>query len=384
MSEEPREAQEQPTERELRPGFFSRVVEWKKEQGAPAAADPAPSPAEPAPEAKRGLLRGLFGGGKKVGAEPMPEEPGGGWFARLTERLGKASSSLTGRLRSVLGIGAKLDSETLDTIEEVLIQSDVSMETTGKIVSRLRERARRERIEGRDAVMAAVKDEIARVFLRRGRSVDPRGVAPPYVVMVVGVNGVGKTTTIGKMAKRFADEGLKVALVAGDTFRAAAVEQLDVWAARSGAEIVKAPHGADAGSLVFDALQRPSVRACDVVLIDTAGRLHTKSNLMAELEKVSRVIKKQIPAAPHETLIVIDATTGQNAVNQVAEFSKSVPITGIVMTKLDGTAKGGVLVTLRDRFDIPVTLVGVGEGIDDLRDFEPLAFVEALFAAAAR
>lgn len=378
-----------------KPGFFSRIIDWKAKEAAPgdAPAEPAAPapPAEPQAEAiaaapKRGFLKRLFGGGEgapEADQPPVPEEADAeekGWFARLAERIGKASQSLVGRMLGAIGLGAKLDEETLETIEEILIQSDVSFETTTKVIERLRKRARSERIEGRDAIIDAVKAEIRAILLKSARPFDPSTTKPPYVVLVVGVNGVGKTTTIGKLAQRCARMGMRTMLVAGDTFRAAAVEQLELWSQRTGVAFAKGEHGADAGALAYDALDRAIREKMDIVFVDTAGRLHTKSNLMAELAKVERVIRKKIPEAPHETLLVIDATTGQNAIEQVRQFSKAVALNGLIMTKLDGTAKGGILISIRDMFEIPVTLIGVGEGADDLRDFDPVQYADALFS----
>lgn len=400
--------EEKPETAARRPGFFSRLIGWKTGESPapepappapePVVAEPPPAPAAPEPPARKPtLFERLFGS-----AKPAPEAPAApapapepeplaeaspatekGWFARLAERLGQSSQNLVGRLRRAIGLGARLDEETLEAIEEILIQSDVRFETTTKLIERLRQRARKEDIVGRDAILDAVKTEIEAILLRKVRVFDPRNVKPPYVVLVVGVNGVGKTTTIAKMAKRSRDAGLSVMVIAGDTFRAAAVDQLQVWADRVGASFVSAGHGADPSALVFDGLARARAEGTDVVFIDTAGRLHTKSNLMAELGKIERVIKKQIPEAPHETLLVIDATTGQNGIQQVRLFSQVVGLNGIVMTKLDGTAKGGMLISIRDEFEVPVTLVGVGEGVGDLRDFDPEQYVEALFASMA-
>jgi fused signal recognition particle receptor len=382
LPQNPTAPEETPDAPPLKPGFFSRLDLWKDASPpeTPAAPAEAPAPA-PAPK-KKGFLGGLFAGSKDPAPEPEAA-PDKGWFARLSERISKTSQSLVGRLLGALGIGAKIDDETLETIEETLIQSDVSMDTTQRIIANLREAARREKIEGRDAVIAAVKREIVAILVKSARPIDPRGIRKPYVVLIVGVNGVGKTTTIGKMAKRCADAGLRPMLVAGDTFRAAAVEQLEIWAKRCGAEYVRGPADSDPASVVYDAMDQALAKGVDIVFVDTAGRLHTKSNLMAELQKVDRVIKKRIPEAPHETLIVLDATVGQNAVQQVEQFSKMVKLDGIVMTKLDGTAKGGILVSIRDRFPTPVTLIGVGEGIDDLRDFDPAQFADALFGPTA-
>jgi fused signal recognition particle receptor len=309
-----------------------------------------------------------------------PVAPKKSWFQRLRERLRMGSGSFIGAIRKAIGLSGRLDADTIEKLEEILVASDVSMATTMKIIDRMQQRADKEKIEGADAIMDLFKETVREVFIGTAQTFAPQPPADgPYVVTVVGVNGVGKTTTIGKMAKRCRDAGLSVMLVAGDTFRAAAIEQLEIWAKRSGSEFMSSKAGADPTGLIFDALKAAKSRGIDVVFIDTAGRLHTKTSLMEELGKVGRVCDKVIKGTPHETLLVLDATTGQNAVNQVQVFSKAANITGLVMTKLDGTAKGGILITIRDQFRIPVSLIGVGEGVDDLRDFDPEQFTAALF-----
>lgn len=399
--------QQQPDTKGRKPGFFSRLFTARDVQAPsepPAeesAAPPEPPPAVAAssapvqePEKKGGIFGRWFGKKEQAPADPapateavlpVPQEGVGeveemGWFERLRDRLRKGSGSFIASIRSAVGLSGRLDDETVERLEEILIASDVSMDTALKIVEKMRKRARAENIEGRDAIMKLFRETIEELFVGNVKSFEPGNPDGPHVVMVVGVNGVGKTTTIGKMARRCRDAGLDVMLVAGDTFRAAAVEQLEIWSQRNGCQFMKGAPGADPSGLAFDALQQAKARGVDVVFIDTAGRLHTKTGLMDELKKISRVCTKIIPNAPHETLLVIDATTGQNAVKQVQEFSRTVPLTGLVMTKLDGTAKGGILISIRDQFDIPVTLVGVGEGIGDLRDFDPEQFAAALFA----
>ena len=380
-----------------KPGFFSRLftahdIEPPPENGSPAGAPPETEGHLPAEEElpsheeqHRSLFGRWFGSGKKE-AEPAGEGAAlegvrrPGWFERLRARLRQGSGSFMASIRSAVGMSGRLDEATVEQIEEILVAADVGMDTTMKTIDRMRKRARAESIEGADAVMALMRETLEEVFsgnVASFRPASPKG--GPYVVMVTGVNGTGKTTTIGKIAKRCRDAGLSTMLVAADTFRAAAIEQLEIWAQRTGSEFVKSRQGADPSGLLYDALQTAKSSKIDVVLIDTAGRLHTRTSLMEELGKLNRVAAKILPGAPHETLLVLDATTGQNAVQQVKTFSSAVPITGLVMTKLDGTAKGGVLITLRDRFSIPITLIGVGEGVDDLRDFDPEQFVAALF-----
>ncbi len=408
---------EQPDQKPRKPGFFSRLFEEKHveppPEDGPVASSPVAAPgipprdvsgppgfdqlpgAESVPPVKKGgIFTRFFGGKERPPADApvapdaptetsiaLPAIPAKNWFERLRERLVRGSGSFISSIRAVVGLSGRLDEETTEKLEEILIASDVSMETAIKIVDKMKKRARAENIEGAEPIMTLFKEVLREVFVGSARTFEPKNAdGGPYVVTVIGVNGVGKTTTIGKMAKRCRDAGLKTMLVAGDTFRAAAVEQLEIWAQRTGSDFVRGNAGADPSGLAFDALQTAKARGIDVVFIDTAGRLHNKASLMDELGKVARVMGKIIPGAPHETLLVLDATTGQNAVQQVKIFSQATPLTGLVMTKLDGTAKGGILITIRDQFDVPVTLIGVGEGIDDLRDFDPEQFTAALFA----
>lgn len=301
-----------------------------------------------------------------------------GFFARLKDRLVKTKESIVGRIKKVVRLSGKVDDALIEQIEEILIQGDVGVETTTKIIEQLRQREDARKAETPDQVLAVLK-AILRHIAEHDEHVLAIGPERPFVILVVGVNGTGKTTTIAKLARRFRDQGLSTMLVAGDTFRAAAIEQLEIWAKRTESDFVSQCMGADSGSVCYDALQAARARQTDVVLIDTAGRLHTKVTLMEELKKVVRVIKKVLPDAPHETLLVLDATTGQNAISQTRIFGEAVPVTGIVMTKLDGTAKGGILIAIRDLFDVPVVMIGVGETQEDLRDFSPTEFIDALF-----
>jgi len=301
-----------------------------------------------------------------------------GFFQRLKQRLARTKEGIVGRLRKVIPLSGRIDEDLIEQVEEILIQGDVGVETTMKIADRLRESDEARKAEGPDQVMAALKKILLDIIDHRAVRFEI-GPQRPFVILVVGVNGTGKTTTIAKIARRLRDRGLSTMLVAADTFRAAAIDQLAIWAERTGSDFVSQGEGADPGSVCYDALQAARSRKTDVVLIDTAGRLHTKVNLMEELKKIVRVIRKQIPDAPHQTLLVLDATTGQNAISQTRIFSEAVPVTGIVMTKLDGTAKGGILVAIRDLFDIPVVMIGVGETQEDLRDFDPAEFLDALF-----
>ncbi len=299
-----------------------------------------------------------------------------GWFGRLRERLSRTSRALGARLGALVR-RRRVDDALLEELEEALILADMGVETA----TRLTERLRRERFgreveerELRETLAGWITEILARV--ERPLTVDP--TRRPHVILVVGVNGTGKTTTIGKLAHRFAAEGPRPMLAACDTFRAAAVEQLVAWGERVGAPVVTGRPGADAAGLAYEALQRARREGADVLLIDTAGRLHNKKALMDELAKIRRVLKKLDPEAPHDTLLVLDATTGQNAHAQVATFRELVEVTGLVVTKLDGTAKGGVVVALAERFGLPVHFVGVGEGVEDLRPFRAGAFARAL------
>ncbi len=300
-----------------------------------------------------------------------------GFFDRLKEGLAKTRKSLIGKVEAIF-TGRKIDEETLEELEETLITSDIGTKATAEIVELLRDKARRGEIRDSDNVRELLKREMTAI-LGPSQPLVPSG-EKPFVILTVGVNGVGKTTTIGKLAGRFISEGKSVLLAAADTFRAAAIEQLEIWARRTGAQIVKHQSGSDPAAVAFDSIEASRSRNIDVVIIDTAGRLHTKSPLMEELKKVRRVIDKSLPGAPHETLLVVDATTGQNAMKQAEMFHSTVGITGIALTKLDGTAKGGIVFAIRKELGIPIRLIGVGEGIEDLRDFDSKEFVEALFS----
>jgi fused signal recognition particle receptor len=312
-------------------------------------------------------------------AEPSGgEKERKGFFQRLKERLAKTKEGVISQVKGLIRLRGKVDEELLDEIEEILIQADLGVQTTGKIIGAMRQDSAARGIKEPEQMIELFKDAILKILSEGERFlIEPQ--SKPFVMFVVGVNGTGKTTTIGKLAKRYGEQGKRVMLVAGDTFRAAAIEQLAIWAKRSGSEIVQQAMGADPAAVCYDALQAAQSRGTDVVIIDTAGRLHTKVNLMEELKKMVRVIKKVVPDAPHETLLVLDATTGQNAINQAKIFSEAVNVTGIVMTKLDGTAKGGILIAIRDLYRIPVLLIGVGEKLEDLRDFDAEEFVNALF-----
>lgn len=299
-----------------------------------------------------------------------------GLFDQLKNGLAKTRKGFVEKVESIFSRG-RIDKETIEELEEALITSDVGIHAAQEIVNFLREKIRKGEIEDTLSAREALKKEMASL-LGSSAPVVLFGERP-FVILTVGVNGVGKTTTIGKLASRFASEGHSVLLGASDTFRAAAIEQLEIWAKRAGASIVKHQSGSDPAAVAFDAIESARHKKIDVVIIDTAGRLHTKSPLMEELKKVKRVVQKAMPLAPQEILLVVDATTGQNALRQAQMFNEAIGITGVALTKLDGTAKGGIVFAIKKELGIPVRLIGVGEGVDDLRDFDPKEFVEALF-----
>ncbi|KXJ30565.1 signal recognition particle-docking protein FtsY [Pseudomonas sp. HUK17] len=353
----------------------------------PVESEPAPAPVVPvAPVAP------VRPEPEVVAPEPEPEpappavvaapaEPAKlGFFARLRQGLSKTSASL-GEGMASLFLGKKaIDDDLLEELETRLLTADVGVEATGVIMRNLTQKVARKQLADSEALYQALQQELTEMLLPVEQPLVIDTSHKPYVILVVGVNGAGKTTTIGKLAKRLQNEGKKVMLAAGDTFRAAAVEQLQVWGERNRIPVIAQHTGADSASVIFDAVQAAKARGIDVLIADTAGRLHTKDNLMEELRKVRRVIGKLDEAAPHETLLVLDAGTGQNALNQAKQFHNAVPLTGLALTKLDGTAKGGVIFALAKQSALPIRYVGVGEGIDDLRPFEARPFVQALFA----
>lgn len=298
------------------------------------------------------------------------------FFNKLKEKLSKTKQHIVEKIESILPTGGKIDESTLEEIEEILISSDVGVKASGEIISILRKKIKEGKIKTVSDVKITLKEELINL-LKNNTSLNLKNV--PSIILVVGVNGVGKTTTIGKLGYKFINEGKSVVFAAADTFRAAAIEQLEIWAKRIGADIIKHKSGADPAAVAFDALEYAKAKKKDIVIVDTAGRLHTKSNLMEELRKINRVIKKSIPDAPHETLLVVDGTTGQNAIRQASLFNEAVGLTGVVVTKLDGTAKGGVIFAIKKEIGVPIKLIGIGEEIDDLKEFIPQEFVEALF-----
>jgi fused signal recognition particle receptor len=299
-----------------------------------------------------------------------------GFFDKLKNGLNKTKTSFDEKINNVFKSFRKVDEDFLDELEEVLIMSDIGMDTSVKIISNLREKIKKEKIQDEEDVKQALREEMQKIL-----DVTDIGLhlnTKPSVILVVGVNGVGKTTSIGKMANRLAKDGKKVVVAAADTFRAAAVEQLEIWAKRAGADIVKRDEGVDPASVVFDAIKKTKENGADVLIVDTAGRLHNKKYLMDELNKIQKVINKEMPDADKEVLLVIDGTTGQNAISQVKAFKQETDITGIVLTKLDGTAKGGVVIGIVEENKIPVKFIGVGEQIDDMEIFNSEDFVKAI------
>ncbi|MGA7979525.1 MAG: signal recognition particle-docking protein FtsY [Chromatiaceae bacterium] len=328
----------------------------------------------------------MFGLGKKKRETPPDgsiQEPEAkrGLVRRLRERLSRTRTQFGGGLSDLLLGRKRIDDDLLDELETLLLTADVGVDATTRIIDDLTARVKRRELDDPQALYAALKTELRDILSQceGPPSEPPQG--RPMVILMVGVNGAGKTTTIGKLAKRLEDEGKQVMLAAGDTFRAAAVEQLQVWGERVGAPVVAQHTGADSASVIFDALQAATARGVDLLVADTAGRLHTKTNLMDELAKIARVLKKIDPAAPHEVMLVVDATTGQNALNQAIQFNAAVKLTGITLTKLDGTAKGGILFAIAERLRIPIRFIGVGESVEDLRPFDAEEFLDALFGA---
>lgn len=300
-------------------------------------------------------------------------------FERLKQGLTKAKQGITYKIDDVLKSYTKVDEELLEELEEILITADVGVNTTMDIIDKLRDKIKENKITEPSGVKAELKNIIEEILTNENSTLNVE--KSPTIILMVGVNGVGKTTTIGKLANRYKQEGKKILLAAGDTFRAAAIEQLEVWAGRSNVDIIKHQEGADPGAVVFDAIKAAKARKVDLLICDTAGRLHNKANLMNELGKVFKIVDREFPEANKEVLLVVDATTGQNAVVQAKTFKEVADITGIVLTKLDGTAKGGVVLAVKSEVDVPVKLIGVGEKVEDLQDFDAKAFSEALFGS---
>ena len=311
--------------------------------------------------------------------EPQENKKKGSWFNRMKTGLSKSRKNLAEGMVSILIGGKEIDDELLEEVEDQLLVADIGVNATNRIIKSLTEQTARGDLIYAHSLYKALQSELVDILTPKVEPLVIDTSKKPFVILVVGVNGVGKTTTIGKLAKRLQGEGKSVMLAAGDTFRAAATEQLQIWGERNDIPVVAQGHGSDSASVIFDAMQSAKAKNIDVLIADTAGRLQNKTHLMAELEKVVRVMRKADPSAPHEGMIVLDAGTGQNAINQVELFNKVVPLTGITITKLDGTAKGGVVFNIAETTDVPIRYIGVGESIDDLRAFSPKQFVAALF-----
>jgi len=296
----------------------------------------------------------------------------------LKEGLFKTHQSLVNKIDQLVAGKKKIDEDLLVELEEILITSDIGVKTTQELLGNVSDKVRRKELDDADLLKKNLQEQMFQILKQQEKPLNLSAVRP-FVVMVIGVNGTGKTTTIGKLAQKFKAQGKSVLLVAADTFRAAAIEQLEIWGQRAGCEVIKQKSGSDPSAVVFDALKAAKSRETDIILVDTAGRLHTKINLMEELKKVRRIMDREMPGAPHEVLLVLDATTGQNAIAQAKMFKQAVGVTGIALTKLDGTAKGGILISISDELKIPLRYIGIGEKVDDLREFNARDFVEALF-----
>ncbi len=301
------------------------------------------------------------------------------FFSKLRERLGKTRTNLADGVRRIFTGRGRISDEVYDELEELLIEADVGVETTQQIISDMRRVAREKGIDDAEALYAVLKEEMVTLLDNGTKQARWTTESGPHITLVAGVNGSGKTTTAGKFAQKLRDEGRTVLLGAADTFRAAAAEQLTIWAERTGAEIIRHQEGADPAAVAYDATDAAVTRGVDNVIIDTAGRLHTKVNLMEELKKIQRVVGKRLPGAPHQVLLVLDATTGQNGLQQAKVFTEALTVDGIVLTKLDGTARGGMAVAIQKQLGIPIVMIGVGEGVEDLQPFDARQFVDALF-----
>ena len=301
-----------------------------------------------------------------------------GFFQRLKEGLSKTHQGMASKIDELISGQKKIDDRLLEELEEILITSDIGVKTTRELLDKVTEKVKRKELEDADHLKKALQEEMFLILRQQEKPLDP-SMARPFVIMVIGVNGTGKTTTISKMAQKFKGQGKSVLLVAGDTFRAAAIEQLEIWGRRVGCEVIRHQSGSDPSAVVFDALKAGKARGSDIIIVDTAGRLHTKVNLMEELKKVKRVMAREIPNSPHEILLVLDATTGQNAISQTKMLNQELGVSGIALTKLDGTAKGGILIGISDELKIPIRYIGIGEKAEDLREFSARDFVDAIF-----
>jgi len=322
--------------------------------------------------------------GAASGEKISKQESQKGLFNRLQERLAKTRKSLVSRVDDLFLGKKEIDAELLDELEEILITADLGVNTSMDLLDEIRKRVSRKELKDPQALKLALKERILTFFQGYDDAEIQLPATGPFVMMVVGVNGVGKTTTIGKIANKFSRSGQRVLLVAADTFRAAAIDQLKIWGERVGADVVAKEQGVDPSAVIYDAMDYAASKDFDVIIVDTAGRLHTKVNLMEELKKIKRVINKKIEGAPHEIMLILDATTGQNSISQARLFNEAVGLTGLTLTKLDGTAKGGIVVNISHDFSIPIRFIGIGEKLEDLRDFDPPEFIEALFADGSR
>lgn len=386
LPQDPQDAPQAPAE--PAPQQDASAVEPVVEVAAPAPEpvvvaepEPAPAPVVSAPEPEvepEPAAAPVAVSQPAVVAEPEPEQKKG-WFSRIKKGLSRTKSNLTEQLSSLFLGKKEIDEELLEEIETLLLMADVGIEATSEIIQRLTDRVERKQLADAPALHVALKEELGGLLQDAEQPLDLDSHEGPYVILMVGVNGVGKTTTIGKLTKRFQAEGRSVMLAAGDTFRAAAVEQLQVWGERNDVPVVAQHTGADSASVIFDAVQSAQAKGVDVLIADTAGRLQNKDHLMQELEKVVRVMQKLAPGAPHEVMLVLDAGTGQNAMSQAKTFKDAVGVSGITLTKLDGTAKGGIIFAIAKQLELPIRFIGVGEQVDDLRPFVAQEFVDALF-----
>ncbi|MDX1456283.1 MAG: signal recognition particle-docking protein FtsY [Marinobacter sp.] len=355
-----------------------KPVPQKKPEPQPGAAPLEEKAAEPVQEAPVETPAAVEPEPQPV-VEKAPEAPALSVFERIRSGLGKTRANLTTGLADLFSVGKKIDEDLLEEIETTLLMADVGVTATSEIIDTLTDKLERNQLKDGAALKDALRTELHDLLSPVARPLKVDATRKPYVILMVGVNGVGKTTTIGKLAKQFQDDGLSVLLAAGDTFRAAAVEQLQVWGERHQVPVIAQHTGADSASVIYDAVQSAQAKGVDVVIADTAGRLQNKDNLMSELEKVVRVMKKLDDSAPHEVMLVLDAGTGQNALNQATVFQQAVGVSGITLTKLDGTAKGGIVFAIARQLQLPIRFIGVGEQAEDLRAFDAETFVEALF-----
>ena len=352
------------------------MLDWLKKKKNSENAEAPEMPAETSPFENKEM-----GAAEAIKSQAETPEKQKSLFLRLQERLGKTRESLVNRVDELFLGRKEIDAKLLDELEEILITADLGVNTAIDLLDEIRSRVSRRELKDSQALKLALKERIMAFFAGYDDTATLKTPdAGPFVIMVVGVNGVGKTTTIGKLANKYVRSGSSVLLVAADTFRAAAIDQLKIWGERVGVDVVAKQQGADPSSVIYDAMDYAASRKFDVIIIDTAGRLHTKVNLMEELKKIKRVIGNKLSEAPHEIMLVLDATTGQNSISQARLFNEAIGITGLALTKLDGTAKGGIVVNICHDFNIPIRFIGIGEKLDDLREFNPQEFVEALFA----